>query len=210
MKKSNTLPRPSKGEISELPAFEGLPIDRIHLVRSQSEVEFATRKLTEARFIGFDTETKPTFTKEAVRSGPHVIQFATLEHAFIVQVGAPGLLGFLKDVIESTVMVKVGFGLKSDRAPLSSQLKIHLRASVDLSHTIRNLGYSQAVGVKAAVAIILGRKLAKPKSMTTSNWAKPELRPNQLMYAANDAHAALAVFNAMGRPYAPEPCSGVL
>jgi ribonuclease D len=34
--------------------------------------------------------------------------------------------------------------------------------------------------------------------VTLSNWAAANLRPEQLIYAANDAFAALKVFRAMG------------
>ena len=185
-----------------LPAYKQLPINQIHLVCSHTQAAFAFRKLAEARFIGFDTETKPVFTKDIKTSGPHVIQLATLEHAFIVQAGTDAPLEFLREVLESTSIVKVGFGLKSDRGPLNRKFGIHLNATVDLAHAVRRLGYRQAVGVKAAVAIVLAQKLPKPKKMTTSNWALTKLRPNQLHYAANDAHAALAVFHALGCPYA--------
>jgi ribonuclease D len=37
----------------------------------------------------------------------------------------------------------------------------------------------------------------KSKSITTSNWAAPELRPAQLLYAANDAFAALKIMEAL-------------
>ncbi len=196
------LTRPSRDDIASLPLFEGLPLSHIHLVQSTTQIEFALRALTAARFIGFDTESKPVFTKDALRDGPHVIQFATRKHAFIVQVGPSTPIDFLKSVIESSTIVKVGFGLKSDRGPLERKLGIGLGEAVDLSQAVRKLGYRQSVGAKAAVAIILGRRLRKSKSATTSNWSQPKLSPRQLVYAAEDAYAALAVFHAMGMPYA--------
>jgi hypothetical protein len=38
----------------------------------------------------------------------------------------------------------------------------------------------------------------KSKSVATSNRAAPALSPNQLLYAANDAFAALMVFPTLG------------
>lgn len=203
--RQSPLERPSKEEIAALPAFEGLQLSHIHVLKSKTQIEFATRALMDARFVGFDTETKPVFTKDVVRDGPHVVQLATLEHAFIIQVGMAGTHEFLRHVIESTHIVKVGFGLKSDRGPLRTKLGIRLGEAIDLAPIVRRLGYRQAVGVKAAVAIVLGQRLAKSKSITTSNWALPKLRPNQLQYAADDALAALRIFHAMGQPYAPQP-----
>jgi ribonuclease D len=201
--RQSLLAHPSKDEIAALPPFEGLQLSHIHVLRSNAQVNFAARELMNARFVGFDTETKPVFTKDAVRDGPHVVQLATLEHAFIVQVGTAGTHEFLRSVIESDEIVKVGFGLKCDRGPLRKKLGLRLGEAVDLAPVVRRLGYSQAVGVKAAVAVVLGQRLVKSKSVTTSNWALPKLRPNQLKYAADDALAALRVFHAMGQPYAP-------
>ena len=198
MKHATALPRPSREDIAQMPVFEGLPLSRIHIIKNPTQIEFAERTLAEAGFVGFDTESKPTFSKGAVGDGPHVIQFATREDAFIVQVDSSTPIELLRSMIESSEIVKVGFGLKSDRGPLLRKLGIRLGASVDLALAVRQLGYRQTVGVKAAVAIVLARRLRKSKSIATSNWAVPTLRPNQLLYAANDAYAALAVFDAMG------------
>jgi ribonuclease D len=201
MERPTPLIRPSKEAIAQLPSYKQLPLNNIHVIRSKTQVEFATRKLAEAKFIGFDTETKPVFTKDTKREGPHVIQLATLEHTFVVQVNIGMHFDFLRNILESNDIVKIGFGLKSDRGPLQKKLGIRLGASVELAQIVKKLGYRQAVGVKAAVAIVLAQRLPKSKKMTLSNWALPRLSPNQLQYAANDAHAALAVFHALGCPY---------
>ena len=161
------------------------------------------RSKREKFLVGFDTETKPTFTKGAEETGPHVVQFALWNQAFIVQLGRDPPLPFLKSVIESQDIVKVGFGLKSDRGSLLRSLGIKVGALVELTETLRALRYKHALGAKAAVAIVLGQRLQKSKSATTSNWASPTLRPSQLLYAANDAYAALSVFLALGSPYTP-------
>ncbi|RZL07273.1 MAG: hypothetical protein EOP40_16075, partial [Rubrivivax sp.] len=69
--------------------------------------------------------------------------------------------------------------------------------SVDVSFLLRRLGFKQAVGLKAAVAVVLGQRLQKSKKATTSNWANAVLSPQQLQYAANDAHASLLVYLAL-------------
>lgn len=210
MSGTTPLTRPSRDDIALLPMFQGLALSHIHVVKSAAQVDCAFRALSESQFIGFDTESKPVFTRDAVRDGPHVIQFATLTDAFIVQLGSATPLAFLQSVIESSTIVKVGFGLKSDSGPLAQKLGIRLGATVDLSHAVRKLGYRQAVGIKAAVAIVLGCRLRKSRSTTTSNWAQARLDPNQLLYAAEDAYAALLVFHAMGMPCTslptPAPC----
>ncbi|UVE17132.1 3'-5' exonuclease domain-containing protein 2 [Pseudomonas sp. LS44] len=192
------LERPSKEQIKLLPSFDALPLQHIHLLRTPADFAFALAQLRNEPFIGFDTESKPCFTSDAPRTGPHVLQFATRDKAFIVQLNANPPLDFLREVIESQRMVKVGFGLKSDRGPLQRKLGLKLGAAVDLASGIRRLGYKQAVGVRTAVAIALGRQLRKSKSATTSNWAATHLSDNQVQYAGEDAFAALAVFYALG------------
>jgi ribonuclease D len=201
--KSDLLERPTKEQIAVLPPFAGLSLKQIVLLRSPAQLEDAYRAIEREKFVGFDTETKPTFTKGAEATGPHVVQFALRNRAFIVQIGKEPPVLFLKSVIESHEIVKVGFGLKSDRAPLFRRLGIKVGAAVELTGTLRVLRYKQALGAKAAVAIVLGQRLQKSKSVTTSNWAAPVLKPNQLLYAANDAYAALCVFRALGSPYTP-------
>lgn len=199
------LPRreshPSKEQIDLLPAFDGLALDRIFVVRTLSELKVAAAQIHAERFVGFDTESKPTWTKDAPRTGPHVIQFALSDRAYIVQAPLGALAGLVRSIIESEHIVKVGFGLNSDRGPLLRNLGFRLKTTVELSHVLRALRYKQRIGVRAAVAIVLGRNLPKRKSMTTSNWALPKLSALQLDYAANDAYAALSVFRAMGSPY---------
>ncbi len=157
----------------------------------------ALRAMEEAGHIGFDTESKPTFAPGEVSTGPHVIQFAVRDRGFVVQVGEKPPLDFLKAVIESSAIVKVGFGLESDRPQLERKLGITLGKTVELTKALRYLGYKDDLGAKAAVAILLGRRMEKSKSVKTSNWALPALQPKQLLYAANDAYAALCVFEAM-------------
>jgi ribonuclease D len=59
------------------------------------------------------------------------------------------------------------------------------------------MGYRNAVGAKSAVAMFFNRKLIKSKAVTTSNWAARDLTERQLLYAANDAYAALRIHHAL-------------
>ncbi len=147
--------------------------------------------------IGFDTESKPTFKVGEVSSGPHLIQFATSERAYLFQVGTPGCIDAAKRVLETDRVFKVGFGLASDRSHLLSRLGIDLRHSVDLGSTLRYHGKKGQVGLRGAVAAVLGAVIAKSRSVSTSNWANKNLTEAQQRYAANDAYAALMVFLAL-------------
>jgi ribonuclease D len=202
--KSDLLDRPTKEQIALLPPFVGLGLNQIVVLRSPDQFDDAHRRIEREKFVGFDTEAKPTFTKDAKSTGPHVVQFALRDLAYIVQVDGVPTLPFLRSVLESEAIVKVGFGLKSDRESLLRKLGVRLGGAVELTSTLRSLRYREALGAKAAVAIVLGQRLQKSRAATTSNWASATLKPNQLLYAANDAYAALCVFRALGSPHVLE------
>ena len=199
---THLLERPTREQIALLPPFAGLALHQIVVLRSPAQFDDAYRAIEKEKFVGFDTESKPTFVQGAAETGPHVVQFALQNRAFVVQLSPEPPLAFLRSVIESQTIVKVGFGLMSDREALVRRWGIKLGAAVELTATLRALRYKHALGAKAAVAIVLGQRLQKSKSVTTSNWASSILKPNQLLYAANDAYAALCVFRALGSPYA--------
>jgi ribonuclease D len=191
------LQRPTPEQIAAMPAYEALPLSRIHVLKTHEQLTFAEQALRQAGHVGFDTESKPTFVAGAPQTGPEVIQFATLTDAFIVQTATPGVGDFLQALIESDDVVKVGFGLASDRPQIQRKLGLRLGQCIDLSHMVKRLGFKDAVGLKVAVAVVLGRRFSKSKKATTSNWANRTLSPQQLQYAANDAHASLRVYHAL-------------
>lgn len=191
------LQRPSPEHIAALPPYQALPPERIHLLATPAQMDFAAQALRAAVHVGFDTESRPVFVAGQPQTGPEVIQFATLTDAFIVQTATPGVAGFLQAMIESDEVVKVGFGLASDRPQIQRRLGLTLRCAIDVSQMVRRLGFKDAVGLKVAVAVVLGQRFAKSKKATTSNWANKTLTPQQLHYAANDAHASLRVYQAL-------------
>lgn len=194
MRAPEFLERPTKEEIRELPKFNGLPLDRIHLIRTSDALHFAHRELSKATHVGFDTESKPNFFANQARTGPHVLQVSTQHHAFLFAPTHTPSNELLAEIIESEKTVKVGFGLKSDRGPIHRKLGAKLRSTIELSTVVRRLGYRQQVGLQTAVAVVLGQYLQKSKRLTTSNWAASHLSAPQVLYAANDAYASLRVY----------------
>ncbi len=191
------LDRPTSEQIAALPPYEALGADHIHVLETAAQLEFAARELRASVRVGFDTESKPIFVAGTPQTGPHVLQFATPNDAFIVQPARPGMADFLREMIESDDIVKVGFGLASDKPQIWNSLGLRLGKSIDLSFLVRRLGFDQPVGLKVAVAVVLGRRFPKSKTATTSNWANLNLTAQQLQYAANDAHASLRIFQAL-------------
>ena len=196
---------PTRDEMALLEPFAGLTIDRIFVPSTPAEIERAATELATARFVGFDTESKPTFAKGEVSDGPHTVQFATLEKAYVFQLHRTECHPAVSALLSSTDVVKVGFGLRSEQDQLPRKLGVHPRAILDLCAVFRRQGYRKMIGVKTAVAVVFRQKFRKSKRVSTSNWARHELAPNQLVYAANDAYAAVKVLDALGLSEADLP-----
>ncbi|MFY9261173.1 MAG: 3'-5' exonuclease [Gallionella sp.] len=193
-------PVPTKPEIALFDPFIGLTLAEIVVPMTTAEFAAARDEIMAAGIVGFDTESKPTFAVGEVSTGPHLVQFALSHKAFLFQLHHEAGLPFLVELLGSASLIKVGFGLKSDRKHIHAKLGVALRAVVDLNAVFRQDGYHKDMGVRAAVGLVLGQRFPKSKSVSTSNWAKAELNPAQLLYAANDAYAALKVLEALNLP----------
>ena len=191
------LVAPTKAETALLEPFQGLPLECIHLPKTVEALEQAGRDILAAGIAGFDTESKPTFNAGEKSRGPHVVQFALRDRAFIFQLHRPECRALVADLLRSDQVLKVGFGLRNDRAQIRSRLGVTLAAVLDLDTVFRKRGYKGHIGVRAAVGAVLQRSFRKSKRVTTSNWAAEELTRAQLLYAANDAFAALQVMEAL-------------
>jgi ribonuclease D len=177
--------------------FAGLAMDRISVVVTAPQAEHAMALLCAAGVVGFDTESKPTFRKGEKSAGPHVLQFATMEQAFIFRASHTATHPVIMRLLAAPELTKIGFGLDGDLRQISARFGIRPAAIVDLGRSFRKLGYRNPVGARSAVAILFGRRLLKSKSVTTSNWAAGALSENQLCYAANDAYAAIRCHHAL-------------
>ncbi|POH84992.1 3'-5' exonuclease [Stutzerimonas stutzeri] len=185
---------PQHAELDKLPAFEGITCERIVTPATPDDFRAAVNEIAAFSCIGFDTESKPTFKVGEVSSGPHLIQFATPDKAYLFQVFAPGCIEAARIVLQARDIVKIGFGLKSDRSRLRSRLDIQANQLLDLGSTLRYQGKKGQVGLRGAVAGVLNARVSKSRSVATSNWARATLTEAQQSYAANDAYAALRVF----------------
>ena len=181
---------------TELPVYQGVALADVRLVDSEALCREAFDALMAADVIGFDTESKPTFRKGEVSTGPHLVQLATENHAYLFQISRLHGTAALKEILESPHLLKVGFGLGNDRSALQSRLSIETNNLLDLGEVLRGPGHRGTVGAKVAVAHFFGQKLHKSKQTSTSNWANSRLTERQMLYAANDAHVALQIYRA--------------
>jgi ribonuclease D len=188
---------PTRDAIRTMDPFIGLDLKNIHLVTTKRDAATAMNYLIQEKSLGFDTESKPTFQRGELSRGPHIIQFATLQRAYIFQTYQPIRHSAIAKILESKHIVKIGFGLNDDISRITAKLRIHSRSVIDVDNTFKRLGLKNSIGTKKAVALVFGKRLKKSHKITTSNWSNRRLSEKQLLYAANDAFAALTVFTAL-------------
>ena len=189
---------PDKDAIALLPQFGRLGPDRITLVTTGGQAQDALAQLARAPAWGFDTESKPTFKVGEVSDGPHIVQLSTAERAWVFQLHQPQCRAVVAQLMQMPGVVKAGFGLGDDRKRIISKLGVEPAGVLDLNTTFRERGYRKDMGVKGAVAVLFNQRFIKSKKAATSNWANLHLTQAQLVYAANDAYAAMRVFDALG------------
>ena len=194
---NTTRPVPDKDTIALLPEFPRLGLERIALVASTAQAREAVAALRDHPAWGFDTESKPTFRVGEASDGPHIVQLATLERAWVFQLTDHGCRDQVAALLAEAAHTKAGFGLGDDTARIRHKLGVEPAGVLELNHVFRERGYRKDMGVKAAVAVLFGQRFAKSKKAATSNWAAPRLSESQLVYAAKDAYAAAHVLAAL-------------
>ena len=173
----------SPEEISalELASFPG----EIVLVDEEGEVlDKAIRYLKRQRILGFDTETRPTFSPDQHSSGTALLQLSGSGKAFLFRLKKIGLPRPLAAILASPSIVKVGAATRDDIIGLQKITKFSPKSFVDLQSIVSEYGIRDK-SVKKMTAIILGVKISKAQQL--SNWEAEHLSESQQRYAATDA-----------------------
>jgi ribonuclease D len=189
---------PGKEEIALLEPFERLALGQIQVIATAQQAASALQELAGVTALGFDTESKPTFAKNEASYGPHIVQLSTVDRAYIFQLEDAECRRTVALLLEAHSIIKAGFGLGDDRRRITAKLGVDPQGVLDLNTVFRTRGYRKDMGVRGAVAVVFNKRFIKSRKATTSNWANARLSEAQVIYAANDAYAALRVFKALG------------
>ena len=171
----------SKEEINLLPiqAWEGPVV----LVREEESLAAALEKLRQEPVLGFETETRPIFTKGKT-CRPALIQLATADTAYLIQLTHLPFRDGIAELLSSPRVLKVGVAIHDDMKALARIHPFQADGVVDLAVMARARGI-QAQGLRTLAANLLGFRISK--SAQCSNWENHELTPQQIKYAATDA-----------------------
>jgi ribonuclease D len=180
--------RLSKEYINTLPIikFAG----DVVMVDQDEDIDKVVQKLQKEKYVGFDTESRPSFTK-GITYPISLIQIATEEVAYLFRSNGNEFPGLLWNFLGDKNILKIGIGLNGDMEKLKQFDRFYPGNFVDLSKIASEKGIIQ-VGARALTARYLQKRLVKTAQRT--NWAVPNLTEKQKVYAATDAWICLRIY----------------
>jgi ribonuclease D len=186
----------------ELASFPGT----IEVIDTDGEAfHRALRYLKRQRVLGFDTETRPTFTPEQHANGTALLQLSGSGKAFLFRLQTLGLPRPLASILANPSIIKVGAATLDDVRGLQKLTKFVPKGFVDLQNIVWEYGIRDK-SVKKMTAIILGVKISKAQQL--SNWEAEHLSESQQRYAATDAWVCremyLKLMHSQKHPLTPE------
>ena len=165
----------------------------------------ALRYLKRQRVLGFDTETRPTFTPEQHSNGTALLQLSGSGKAYLFRLKTLGLPRPLAAILANPSITKVGAATLDDVKGLQKITKFAPKGFVDLQNIVWEYGIRDK-SVKKMTAIILGVKISKAQQL--SNWEAEHLSDSQQRYAATDAWVCremyLKLIHSEKHPLSPE------
>ena len=149
-----------------------------------SQFNRAMAYLRSQKVIGFDTETRPTFSPDQPRYGVALLQLSGPDKAFLFRINKMGLHRRLCNLLASDKIIKVGAAIHDDIRTLAMKRDFIPAAFVDLQKIVCEWGIRDK-SVKKMAGIILGFRVSKTQQL--SNWEAERLSDAQCKYAATDA-----------------------
>ena len=156
-----------------------------------SQFNRAIAYLRSQKVIGFDTETRPTFSQDQPRYGVALLQLSGPDKAFLFRINKMGMHRRLCNLLASDKVVKVGAAIHDDIRGLRMKHEFVPSAFVDLQKIVCEWGIRDK-SVKKMAGIILGFRVSKTQQL--SNWEAERLSDAQCRYAATDAWVCLEMY----------------
>ena len=179
----------TKEQVSLLPPVE-YP-GKIHVVDTVSGVRDVVAYLSKCDAVGFDTETRPTFTKGRSHKVA-LLQLSTDDECFLVRLNKTGMPKVMQTFLEASEPIKVGLSVKDDFHSICRVCEgFNPEGFVELQDYVKQFDISD-MSLQKVYGIIFGRRISK--SQRLSNWEAEELTAPQQRYASIDAWACLKIY----------------
>ncbi len=163
---------------------------QIELIDSPDEVDKAVKYLLRSKVVGFDTESKPSFTK-GKSNKIALMQISTQKRCFLFRLQMIGKNQRLKEFLENENIKKIGVAIHGDLRNLRVWSKFEPKNFVDLQNIVGDYGIEE-LGLQKIYAIVFGKKISKSQQL--SNWEAKILNRAQQIYAATDAWACRQIY----------------
>lgn len=172
---------PQEIEKLEYASFPG----KIYVIDSVgAEFNRAIAYLRAQKIIGFDTETRPTFTPSQPRYGVSLLQLSGPDKAYLFRIKSIGMHRRLCNLLANPKILKIGAAIHDDIRGLQKLRDFIPGGFVDLQKIVWEWGIRDK-SVKKMAAITLGIRISKSQQL--SNWEADQLSDAQCQYAATDA-----------------------
>jgi hypothetical protein len=166
-------------EVISLPLFKYA--GPIILLQASDDQALLYKLINNEKILGFDTETRPVFTKGRTKPVA-LVQIATSEHVILIRLNKGILSAPLARLIEDPEYTLTGFGIFHDFIDIDKNHIISPKNYIDLNRLQKHIGIS---GMQRSAAHFLNCSVSKSKAR--SNWEASSLKEPQLIYAATDA-----------------------
>lgn len=179
----------SNEEVSALNAVQYL--GEICVVNNPQSLSQACEYLAKQQIIGFDTETRPSFTS-GVTNKVALLQLFGGDKCFLIRLNRVQISKQLTDILHNPNIIKVGAAVKNDIVGLNRLRHFTAGGFVDLQDIVEKYGIKDK-SLRKISGIVLGMKVSKAQRL--SNWEAKVLTPQQQLYAATDAWVCVEIYN---------------
>lgn len=178
----------SNEEVSALPAvqFNG----EIIVVDTPQRLDDACQYLAKQRVLGFDTETRPSFTA-GVTNKVALLQLYGGDKCFLIRLNRVQMSKQLTDILHNPNILKIGAAVKNDIAVLNRLRHFTAGGFLDLQDIVEDYGIENK-SLRKISGIVLGKKVSKAQRL--SNWEAKVLTLQQQLYAATDAWVCVEIY----------------
>ena len=177
-----------KSELADKPrvVFEGI----IEEIDSEERAVKAIEVLRRHKVVGFDTETRPSFTKGQGHKIA-LLQLSTDDMAYLFRLNKMGIPDCVADFLADPNIIKVGVSVKDDFNSLGSRRQLNTAGFVELQDLCGSIGIEER-GLQKIYGLLFSERISKNQQL--SNWEIESLTESQRQYAAVDAWACLRIY----------------
>lgn len=179
----------SKQQLLEFPEVE-FP-GKVILIDSAAKRRSALSYLNRVDQVGFDTETRPSFSKFH-QYNVSLAQISCNDECFLFRLKQIGSIDQFMKFLENENVQKIGLSLKDDFHQLNKLQEVNPAGFVELQSFVKNYEIADN-SLQRIFGIIFNKRISKHQRLT--NWEAKELSPSQQNYAAIDAWACQQIYN---------------